>query len=46
MMNNVVKSVAQVAVGVIIGNVAGKGLHKVVKVVKEKVKNSKKDEAL
>lgn len=42
MMNVIVKHMVEIAVGVFVGNLAGDGVNKVVKVVTEKVKNSKK----
>lgn len=42
MMNVIVKHVVEIAAGVLVGNLAGDGVNKVVKVVAEKVKNSKK----
>ena len=42
MMNVIVKHVAEIAVGVFVGTLANEGVNKVVDVIKEKVKKSKK----
>ena len=42
MMNVIVKHVVEIAVGVFVGTLANEGVNKVVDVIKEKVKNSKK----
>lgn len=41
-MNVMIKHIVEIAGGIVVGNLAGDALNKVVKVTKEKVKNSKK----